>query len=316
MDCPRVSVLIPCYNAERYIGETLESVFRQTWPNIEIVVVDDGSKDASAAVVEALARPNLKLVRQENRGQTAALNTCLAHATGDFIQYLDSDDVIDADKIEIQMRRLADRPNCVASGEWGWFQSSPTEAAFLAEEVWRDLDPLSWLAISRTDGGEMMLTGIWLIPMGIARQIGPWAEDLSLNNDAEYFTRMLLAAEEVLFCPGARFRYRKSVAGSLSRTKSKEAWLSQFRVLERCESYVRAREDSERVRRGFAASWELVAQACFPYEPELAERCVERAKALNVDSILPRGGALFRLASGMFGWRAARKMQFALRSLI
>ena len=106
MGNPKVSILIPCYNAEKYIGETLESVFRQTWPAIEVIVVDDGSVDRSAAVVRSFARPNLQLVEQENRGQTAALNVCLAHASGDFIQYLDADDLIEPEKIERQVIRL------------------------------------------------------------------------------------------------------------------------------------------------------------------------------------------------------------------
>jgi cellulose synthase/poly-beta-1,6-N-acetylglucosamine synthase-like glycosyltransferase len=75
---PKVSVLIPCYNAEKYIGETLESVLRQTWPAIEVIVVNDGSVDGSAAVVRSFARQNLRLVEQENRGQTAALRPLAA----------------------------------------------------------------------------------------------------------------------------------------------------------------------------------------------------------------------------------------------
>ena len=99
MSTPLVSVLIPCYNAEKYIGETLESVFRQTWQNIEVIVVDDGSKDNSADVVRRFRRPNLKLIEQTNHGQTASLNECLAHANGDLVQYLDADDLIAPDKI-------------------------------------------------------------------------------------------------------------------------------------------------------------------------------------------------------------------------
>ena len=250
---PTVSVLIPCYNAEKYIGETLESVFRQTWPSLEVIVVDDGSVDRSAAVVHSFARPNLRLVKQENRGQTAALNLCLAHASGDFAQFLDADDLIEPEKIERQVVRLTEHPRCAASSEWGRFYRSPQETRFDAETVWRDLDPIDWLALSRADGLGMMFPAIWLIPIDIVRKVGPWMEELTLNNDAEYFTRTLLAAERVLFCPGARCHYRSSLPGSLSGRKSPSAWASQFRVIDLCESYVRAREDSERVRRGFRA---------------------------------------------------------------
>src|ERR1700688_2815435 len=115
MSVPKVSVLIPCYNAEKYVGETLESVFRQTWPELEVIVVDDGSTDGSAAVVRSFARPNLRLIQQANRGQTGALNVCCSQATGDFVQYLDADDLIDPDKIALQVERLRSAPRCIAS---------------------------------------------------------------------------------------------------------------------------------------------------------------------------------------------------------
>ena len=104
---------------------------------------------------------------------------------------------------------------------------------------------------------------------------------LTLNNDAEYFTRILLVCQHVLFCPGARCYYRSRVDGSLSGRKSTAAWASQFRVVEFCESEVRAREDSVRVRRAFALSWQHLAHGCYPYEQALAERALERARALD-----------------------------------
>ena len=306
---PKVSILIPCYNAEKYIGEALESVFRQTWRTIEVVVVDDGSVDRSGEVVRSFTRPNLRLIEQANRGQTAALNVCLSHASGDFVQYLDADDVIEPEKIERQVVRLIENPRCIASGEWGRFYCSPKETRFIPEPVWRDLDALDWLALSRADGLGMMLPAIWLIPMPIIQRIGPWTETLSLNNDAEYFTRALLAAERVVFCSGARCHYRSGLAASLSGRKSHDAWKSQFRVLELCESYVLLRENSDRMRRGFAQSWQHMAHGCYPYNSLLAERALARARALHPITIHPDGGPAFKIASRLIGWRSARRLQ-------
>jgi glycosyltransferase involved in cell wall biosynthesis len=262
-------------------------------------------------VVRSFVRPNLQVVEQENRGQTAALNVCLARASGDFVQYLDADDLIEPEKIERQVIRLAEHPRCIASSEWGRFSRSSQETRFDPETVWRDLDPIDWLALSRADGLGMMFPAIWLIPMDIVRKVRPWMEELTLNNDAEYFTRILLAAERVLFCTGARCHYRSSLPGSLSGRKSPSAWASQFRVLELCESYVRACEDSERVRRGFALSWQHVAHASYPYDPGLAERALARARALHPVVIRPGGGPAFAVVSRVVGWRAARRLQVA-----
>ncbi|MFN3523671.1 MAG: glycosyltransferase family 2 protein [Phenylobacterium sp.] len=310
MTAPRVSVLIPCYNAEAYVAQTLESVFAQTWPNIEVVVVDDGSTDASAAVVAAMARPNLTLVRQDNRGQTAALNVALAHAGGDFVQYLDADDLIDPEKIAVQMARLQGRPRSVASARWGRFYGAPQDTRFEEEAaVQRDLAPLDWLAASRAGGLGMMFPALWLIPMPLVREAGPWNERLTLNNDAEYFTRLLLTADQVLYCPEARCRYRSGLVGNLSGRKGPAHWRSQFAVIDLCEGYVLAREDSERMRRGFALSWQHLAHASHPYAPDVARQALERARRLHAVRIRPGGGPSFRLLSRLIGWRAARRLQ-------
>jgi glycosyltransferase involved in cell wall biosynthesis len=308
---PTVSVVIPCFNAGKFIGETLESVYRQIWQDIEIIVVDDGSTDDSAAVIERMARPTLRLFRQANRGQTAALNAGLAHATGAFVQYLDADDLIGPDKIALQMARLQNQPRSVASAEWGRFYDRPENIRLNPEPVWRDMAPVDWLADSRAEGLGMMFPALWLIPMETVRAVGPWAEELTLNNDAEYFTRILLASGRVLFCEGARCHYRSGISGSLSGRKSPAAWRSQFRVTSLCEQYVRAREDSERVRRGFALSWQHLAHGCYPYDRAMAEAAMERARALHPVSIRPDGGATFRAVSQILGWRLARRLQVA-----
>jgi glycosyltransferase involved in cell wall biosynthesis len=308
---PLVSVLIPCYNAASFIGETLECVLRQSWPNLEVIVVDDGSTDRSAEAVEQLGSERVRLIRQENRGQTAALNACLRLARGDFIQYLDADDLLAADKIELQMMRLINAPTCVASAEWARFWEDPEEARFSPETVWREMEPLDWLAESRAEGYGMMLPALWLIPRPIVEKVGPWREELTLNNDAEYFTRALLNCERVLFCLGARCYYRSGHAGSLASTKTPAAWKSGFQVLHLCEEYIRAREDSERVRRGFALSWQHLAHACYPYDPDLAEAALARSRKLHPIRIRPDGGFRFRVLSSVIGWRAARRLQVA-----
>jgi glycosyltransferase involved in cell wall biosynthesis len=307
---PTVSVLIPCFNAERYIGETLESVLRQTWPALEVIVVDDGSTDGSAGVIDRFARDNLRYLRQSNAGAAAARNRAFAESRGPFIQFLDADDLLDRDKIERQMVRLVNRPDCVASSEWGRFFGEPASTQFNPEPVWSDLDPLEWLVRAR-ESGEMLFPAIWLVPRSVVGVAGMWDETLTLGDDGEYFTRVLLAAREVLFCSGARCRYRSGVVGSLSGRKSPEAWASQFRVIELCEAHVRTREDSERVRRGFSLSWQHFAHACYPYDAAQAQRALDRAMKLHPVTVLPDGGFVFRMLSRVVGWRTARLLQVA-----
>ena len=99
---PKVSVVIPVYNVEKYLGECLDSVLRQTLNEIEIICVDDGSTDGSAAILQkyAAADPRIRLISQANAGLSAARNAGMDAATGKYIYFLDSDDYISADAME------------------------------------------------------------------------------------------------------------------------------------------------------------------------------------------------------------------------
>ena len=105
---PLVSVVIPAYNSERYVGEAIESVLAQTYSPVEIVVVDDGSSDATAEV--AAGYPAVHLLRQENSGPSVARNRGFAVAGGEFIAFQDSDDAMTPDKLAVQVGHLRDNP--------------------------------------------------------------------------------------------------------------------------------------------------------------------------------------------------------------
>lgn len=103
-----VSVVIPAYNAERWIAETLISVSEQTLREIEILVVDDGSSDHTAAIVErhACSDPRIRLIRQQNGGVGAARNTAIRLACGEFLATIDSDDLWYPEKLALQVSRM------------------------------------------------------------------------------------------------------------------------------------------------------------------------------------------------------------------
>jgi len=109
LKAPLVSVIVPAFNAEATLAETLSSVAAQTHKRLEILVVDDGSRDGAAAVAEAVRRtePRLELIRQANSGVAAARNAGLAHARGDYVAWLDADDLWHPTKIEKQLAVFA-----------------------------------------------------------------------------------------------------------------------------------------------------------------------------------------------------------------
>lgn len=107
---PRVSVLIPCYNAGRYLAEALDSVLAQTYRDFEIIVVDDGSTDDSAAV--AARYPQVRYFHHAHSGISVTRNLCLSKAEGEFVVFLDADDLWMPDKLEKQVAYLDRHPDC------------------------------------------------------------------------------------------------------------------------------------------------------------------------------------------------------------
>lgn len=105
---PAISVIIPAYNAQDTIGETLESVLAQTWTDLEIIVIDDGSTDNTVAAVKAIDDPRLKLFSYPNAGQGESRNRGACHAIGEFFAFLDSDDLWTPDKLESQYRAIVE----------------------------------------------------------------------------------------------------------------------------------------------------------------------------------------------------------------
>ena len=102
MEKEKISVLVPVYNSEKYIGKCIESVLNQTYKNIELIIVNDGSKDKSYEIIEEYKNKDnrIKAISTENRGVSFARNTALDNATGNFLSFVDSDDYIDEDYLE------------------------------------------------------------------------------------------------------------------------------------------------------------------------------------------------------------------------
>lgn len=306
---PLVSILIPCYNAEPWLAETLESALAQTWKNTEIIVVDDGSTDGSLAISKQFESAQVKIISQENRGQSASENRALQEAQGDFIQYLDADDLIASDKIERQIRSLADATSkFVASGEWARFYKTPNEAVFTPQPLWADLAPVDWL-ICAWEGHWMMHGAAWLIPREIAKAAGSWNEELSLINDFDYFSRILLASQGTKFCWGARTYYRSGNMSSLSAEKSRKAWESAFLALDLGTQNLLSSENSPRTRHACATVFQRFIYEIYPNSPDLQVKAEARVTQFGGSEVTPIGGPLFQVLLSLVGWKQAKRMQ-------
>jgi len=247
---PLVSILIPAYNAERWIGDTIRSALAQTWPRKEIIIVDDGSRDQTLRVAREFASKDVAVVTQENQGASTARNRALALSQGEFIQWLDADDLLSPHKIAKQMEAAGKFENkrALFSCPWAYFYYRLDRANFTPTSLWCDLSPVEWL-IRKMGQNLHMPPATWLVSRELTDAAGPWNTRLSLDDDGEYFCRVILSSDAIRFVPSATVFYRASGSGSLSTIdESEKKLISQFLSMQLHVSYVRSLEDSERVR--------------------------------------------------------------------
>ena len=308
MSGPLVSIIIPCYNAGHWLAATLESALAQTHPHTEIIVVDDGSRDDSLTLARSFESRGVRVVTQTNAGASAARNHGLRLARGDFIQFLDADDLLAPDKIELQMHALEESgPDMLVSASWGRFSYEPEQAHFIPQAVAQARTGVEFLQL-HFETGSMMQPGAWLASRHLLDRVGPWNETLSLNDDGEYFSRVMLAARGLLHIAGARCFYRSSVSGSLSRRTDPAAFTSLFRSVELITRLLLATDNSPRTRAACAYAWMKTAFEVYPPMPTLADEAVARSRALGGTSRSLPGSGRFQLAASIVGWRLARRL--------
>jgi glycosyltransferase involved in cell wall biosynthesis len=307
---PLISILVPAYNAERYLAETLKSALRQTWPRTEIIVVDDGSTDATQAVARRFESRQVKVVVKRHSGQTATLNCALAEAQGEFVQYLDADDLLAPTKLAVQVTRLmASSRRAIATCAWARFYGdNPSTATFRRYADFQDYPTaIDWLLQSWNGRGTMPPVA-WLLPREVVDAAGPWNESLSLNNDTEYFTRVVLNSRRIAYCEPLLGYYRSGNL-TLSSNRSRVALESFFLVCELCTAHLLNREDSSRTRQACANLWQHFAYWVYPDAPDLVARAERKVSGLGGSTLRLRGSRAFDAARLVLGWKAARRLQ-------
>jgi glycosyltransferase involved in cell wall biosynthesis len=276
--------------------------------------VDDGSTDNSASIARTYAGRGVSLLTQENRGAAAARNHALREAHGEYFQFLDADDLISPEKISGQVALLSTRPpGTVASCAWGRFTDDPASARFIDEAVFRDFSPVDFLVLSARTGA-MMHPAAWLVPRAVAERTGPWDESLTLNDDGEYFCRVLLASAGVAFTPGARSYYRSGLPGSLSGRRDERSRRSLFHSLKLIEQSLLVHEDSLRARRAAANHYQRFLHEFFPSPRELMRAAEARVAALGGSDLdQPAMGSRTAMLARFIGWKSVWRLKHWLQ---
>jgi len=226
---PLVSVVIPAYNHEHWIAETLESVFNQTLTNFELIVVDDGSKDRTVEIVSRFQDERLKLVRQGNRGTAAAINRGLDLSRGRYIAILNSDDLFKPERLAVLVELLESCPeNLITFSRVSLIDAEGVELA-------GDTPECAWLRTAEADyqkSGDLLLSLLrdnfvctssnFFFRRRLLVEIGHF-RDLRYVNDLDFLVRSLTCCRGV-FCGRELLAYRQHGDNTISERKfEKEA---------------------------------------------------------------------------------------------
>jgi hypothetical protein len=217
---PTVSVVMPLYNKRNYVEAAIRSVLEQTFTDLEIVVVDDGSTDDSGAVVQRLDDPRIRLLHQGNAGAPAARNAGIAAARGCWVAFLDADDTWRPDKLARQLAVLGREPDLVwAAGAYtrtdsGQIVRLRDEAWFRSPEVLKD-------GLAALSNGSHLWTGTIMVRRDVLVQLGGFDRSLPTGQDVLMWCRIAARHPPLAYLRTPIADYRWQVAGSLTQIQVK-----------------------------------------------------------------------------------------------
>lgn len=314
---PLVSILIPAFNAQEWLSDTLRSAIAQTWDRQEIIVVDDGSTDQTLAIARQFESDSVHVFTQKNQGAAATRNKTFSLSRGDYIQWLDADDLLSPGKIARQMEALeqCQSKRTLLSSAWGQFLYRYYRTEFVPTALWCDLTPAEWL-LRKMGQNLHMQTATWLVSRELTEAAGPWDTQLLGDDDGEYFCRVLLQSDGVRFVPEARVYYRASGASSLSYIgRSDRKRVAQLRSMELHIGYLRSLENSPRVRAACVQYLQNWSVFFYPERLDLVEQMQKMAEELGGKLKVPRLSWKYSWIEPIFGSALARRAQIFLPRL-
>jgi glycosyltransferase involved in cell wall biosynthesis len=209
---PAVSIIIPAYNAEAFIKETIHSVLDQSFSNFEVIVVDDGSKDQTIEILEQIQDPRLRVYSYANGGVAVARNRGISHSTGELISFLDADDLWTTDKLEKQLNALETHPEAGVAYSWTQFIDLEARPLYAQEPVFFEDNVYAQILVSNfTANGSNML-----IRRQFVEAIGGFDHDVRPAEDWDYAIRLAAVCPFVLV-PQYQILYRQTFQSQSSK---------------------------------------------------------------------------------------------------
>ena len=236
---PLVSVIMPLYNKEAYIAEAIQSVLNQTYSNIELIIIDDGSTDESFDIAKQFISHKVHLFKQLNNGVSSARNIAFEYSKGDYIQYLDADDILDSRKIEEQVNILREYPNSILTTAKRFYFQKEIEKIWQPSQIValeKNYEDMSAFLLDEAASNSILVHS-WLIPRDLIRNAGKWNESMTFFEDRDFYLRLVPLASEIIYCPNSICYYRLSNIKHQPKYFKVDEVSAVLRYFSRFESY-------------------------------------------------------------------------------
>lgn len=290
MSYPLVSIIIPSYNSEIYLQEAVASALNQSYKPIEIIVVDDGSTDGTPDLFFKFEKQGVHCFSIENGGASQARNFGLEKATGDYIQFLDADDILDASKIAKQMAYMEDHKADLCYSPWIIFENNIKDIQTQFRFSYLDHSLIrtgKQLMMSYGMDDWFILTVSWLVKKDLIEKAGYWNPAKSPNDDGEYFSRILFWANRVVCCNEILAFYRKTSNDSLSVLNSFSKINASYKSFLQIEALLRTCNDITLLsypKRLNYMQYKLIRKKY----PKLAKRAAQHFDSIQAPSFLSK----------------------------
>ena len=313
MTNPLVSILIPLYNAEKYFDECIQSVLEQTYKNIEVIIVNDGSTDNSLNIANMYAKKYsfIKVIDQENKGAASARNKAFPFSSGEYIQYLDADDILHPDKIAMQIRRLNEHefdPEIVATSAWSRFFYTCSQVSFPHLPLYQDYsDPLMFLR-DAWQNNQNMIVQTWLTPRKLHIKAGHWDEGITTADDNLFFAKIVLKTTKILFVSESKVYWRQDNPNSLSSKQTHRDMSSYLKVCHSYHKMVKKQLDYPGMRYALAMEYSKCIYRSYPEFMDIVKEAESTVRELGFDEPLPMPTWKFRIFAEIIGFYPAARV--------
>jgi glycosyltransferase involved in cell wall biosynthesis len=303
---PKVSTLIPCYNAEKWIKHSIESALNQTYPNKEVIVVNDGSRDGSLEIIKSFGDA-IRWETRPNQGGNAARNRLLELSTGEWLQYLDADDYLLPDKIEKQVQYLSRVPHTD-------ILYSPSILEYYQQDKFRqEVLPIPephdpWILLAR-----------WYLPQTSSPlwhkqaiiDVGGWKPDQPCCQEHELYLRLLIAGKRFEYCGETGSVYRQWSESTVCKRDKSETHRQLLAIQDKIEQHLKGTNQLILARQNAINQTRFEnARMIWLSDQNWANKVVAKIRNTN-NKFTPKGKAatkFYRLVYQLLGFSSAEKV--------